>query len=145
MSDEGITASEFLQILAMTTPHPETEAASSLAAPSGSAVPAITEANKRWIDEAWEKYKAWKPEWTQTPPTHQGEYWHWNGDEDAAPMPMFVMWSGTSGKCFVSAGQLGITEAIDCDKYGGWWMMLITPQLPNADFCRTDQPKTKTP
>ena len=69
--------------------------------------------------------------WTKTPPTIQGEYWHWNGDEDSAPLPMFVLWSGTSGKCFVSRGQLGIENAVDCDEYGGWWMPLYAPPLPN--------------
>lgn len=71
------------------------------------------------------------PAWTQTPPALQGEYWHWNGDEDSAPLPMFVLWSGTSGKCFVSRGQLGIEHAIDCDEYGGWWLPLYAPPLPN--------------
>ena len=72
------------------------------------------------------------PTWTQNPPTEQGEYWHWNGDEDCAPLPMFVLWSGHSGKCFVSRGQLGIEHAIDCDQYGGWWMPLYAPPLPNT-------------
>lgn len=62
--------------------------------------------------------------WTKEPPTKQGEYWHWNGDLDCAPLPYFVMRSGTTNKCFVSCGQLGITRAIDCDEYGGWWCPL---------------------
>lgn len=70
--------------------------------------------------------------WTQNPPTEQGTYWHWNGDEDCAPLPMFVLWSGHTGKCFVSMGQLGIEHAIDCDQYGGWWMPLYAPPLPNV-------------
>ena len=69
--------------------------------------------------------------WTQTPPAEQGTYWHWNGDEDCAPLPIFVLWSGFSGKCFVSCGQLGFKDAIDCDKYGGWWLPLYAPPLPN--------------
>ena len=68
--------------------------------------------------------------WTESPPAEGGTYWHWNGDIDCAPLPMFVMWSGFSGKCFVSMGQLGITEAVNCDEYGGWWMPLETPALP---------------
>lgn len=71
-------------------------------------------------------------EWTQTPPTLQGEYWHWNGDQDSAPLPMFVLWSGHTKKCFVSMGQLGITQAVDCDEYGGWWMPLYAPPLLRA-------------
>lgn len=68
--------------------------------------------------------------WTQIPPTTQGTYWHWSGDKDSAPLPMFVLWSGTSGKCFVSRGQLGIEHAIDCDQYGGWWKPLLHPAVP---------------
>jgi len=68
--------------------------------------------------------------WTQTPPTEQGTYWHWNGDEDCAPVPMFVLWSGTESKCFVSAGQLGIKHAVMCEDYGGWWLKNQTPNIP---------------
>jgi hypothetical protein len=71
-------------------------------------------------------------EWSKEPPTEQGEYWHWNGDEDCAPFPMFVLFSGFSGKCFVSRGQLGIERAIDCDQYGGWWMRVIAPAVPKT-------------
>lgn len=70
--------------------------------------------------------------WTQTPPTEQGTYWHWNGDNDCAPLPMFVLWSGSDNKCFVSQGQLGISHAIMCEDYGGWWMPLFEPELPTA-------------
>lgn len=69
--------------------------------------------------------------WTQVPPVKSGTYWHWNGDDDCAPVPMFVGWSGPSGPCFVQCGQLGIREAIDCDEYGGWWMPLPNPLTPN--------------
>jgi hypothetical protein len=69
--------------------------------------------------------------WVKTTPTVQGWYWHWNGDEDSAPSPLSVLWSGTSGKCFVSMGQAGISEAVDCDVYGGWWLELKVPETPN--------------
>lgn len=68
--------------------------------------------------------------WTQSPPTEQGTYWHWNGDTDCAPYPTFVLFSGFSGTCFVCKGQLGLERAIDCDKYGGWWMKLDDPKVP---------------
>jgi len=69
-------------------------------------------------------------DWTKTPPTEQGEYWHWNGDNDCSPLPMFVLFSGSTGKCFVSSGQLGLTQAIDCEEYGGWWLRMIPPSVP---------------
>ncbi len=68
--------------------------------------------------------------WSNEPPTKQQWYWHWNGDEDSAPLPMSVLDSGTSRKCFVSRGQLGITEAIDCDVFGGWWIPMQPPHIP---------------
>ena len=68
--------------------------------------------------------------WTQQPPTEQGWYWNWNGDADCAPLPHSVMWGGLSGKCFVSRGQLGLTVAVDCDKYGGWWAPCEAPPIP---------------
>ena len=70
--------------------------------------------------------------WTETPPKEQGTYWHWNGDRDSAPVPIFVLYSGFSGKCFVTKGQLGMDHATDCDQYGGWWMPLADPELPGA-------------
>lgn len=61
------------------------------------------------------------PRWTADVPVEQGWYWHWNGDVDCAPLPTSVLHSGTTGKCFVTQGQLGLTSPIDCDQYGGFW------------------------
>jgi ribosomal protein L37AE/L43A len=72
-------------------------------------------------------------DWTQDPPSECGNYWHWSGDPDSAPTPIFVLWSGTSRKCFVTAGQLGLPEAIDCDEFGGWWKRLTAPGTPYVD------------
>ncbi len=77
--------------------------------------------------------------WTESPPTENGEYWHWNGCQSCAPLPMFVLGSGSaSGKCFVSQGQLGLTQAIDCDKYGGWWLKMQTPAIPDIEQCHCE-------
>ncbi|WP_266233688.1 hypothetical protein [Paraburkholderia sp. CNPSo 3076] len=67
--------------------------------------------------------------WSKEPPSKQGLYWHWSGDLDARPIPLSVVWSGFSGKCFVSIGQYGITQAIDCDEYGGYWQPAIEPAM----------------
>lgn len=72
------------------------------------------------------------PQWSKEPPKAQGVYWHWSGDLDASPIPLSVLWSGSSNKCFVSAGQYGITEAIDCDQYGGYWQVAIEPALDES-------------
>jgi hypothetical protein len=68
--------------------------------------------------------------WTPLPPATGGLYWHWNGDEGCTPNPVFVSWSGTTGNCFVQGGQLGMERAMDCDKFGGWWIRLKAPALP---------------
>jgi hypothetical protein len=66
--------------------------------------------------------------WSKDVPTEQGEYWHWDGDVDSRPLPLFVLKSGADNKCFVARGQLGIKEVIDCDKFGGYWSKL--PEYP---------------
>ena len=71
-----------------------------------------------------------RPDWTQEPPTEIGLYWHWHGDPDASPVPLNIGFSGTSGKHFVMMGQYGLTRAIDCDEYGGWWLRLHEPPVP---------------
>lgn len=73
--------------------------------------------------------------WTKEPPTESGEYWHWTGCPNSGPLPMFVSRSGSTGKCFVTRGQLGLTEAIDCDEYGGWWLAMKSPALPESEPC----------
>ncbi|WP_321946607.1 hypothetical protein [Paraburkholderia sp. J10-1] len=90
----------------------------------------------------WIRLNAWQKEvvskrddsapqakWSNGPPTKQGIYWHWTGDLDAKPIPLSVLWSGHSGKCFVSIGQYGITQAIDCDEYSGYWQPAVEPAM----------------
>lgn len=69
-------------------------------------------------------------DWSKKPPTEQGDYWHWTGDVDHAPIIYHVMWSGSANKCFLSIGQYDIKEAIWCDKYGGWWKLIQQPAHP---------------
>ena len=45
-------------------------------------------------------------------------------------MPTSVLYSGTAQKCFVSIGQLGLTEAVFCEKYGGFWQPMTIPAIP---------------
>jgi hypothetical protein len=73
-----------------------------------------------------------EPTWSEQPPMRSGTYWHWNGDSDSSPVPIFVMYSGTSGKCFVSRGQLGLSDAINCDEFGGWWQEFPDPEKPSV-------------
>lgn len=68
--------------------------------------------------------------WTMTPPVEQGEYWHWNGDPDSAPSVIHVLYSGTARKGFVPMNHSHTGHAIMCDEYGGYWLRLSTPELP---------------
>jgi hypothetical protein len=70
-------------------------------------------------------------EWVREP-TEQADYWHWDGDEDHAPMIYHVLWSGSANKCFVSQGQYDIDEAIWCENFGGWWLKIEQPSVRAA-------------
>lgn len=70
--------------------------------------------------------------WTRDAPRRQDTYWHWNGDEDCAPLPYHVAYMGHSGKFAVMAGQYGRTHAENCEDMGGWWMLLPTPSTQGA-------------
>lgn len=94
------------------------------------------EARSRRARELLDRIRSAQPEqagagdevrFTKNVPVEQGWYWHWNGDEDCRPLPTSVLWSGTTQSCFVSTGQLGLSRAIDCDKYGGYWLKLTEP------------------
>jgi hypothetical protein len=69
-------------------------------------------------------------EWSEKPPTEQAWYWHWNGDPDAAPFVMSVLYSGSAKKCFVSRACTSSGMAEMCDEYGGYWMRMIEPATP---------------
>jgi len=70
--------------------------------------------------------------WTKTPPSDQGEYWHWNGDPDSAPTVFSILYSGTAKKCFVPMNQSYTGQAIMCDLYGGYWLRIECPELPRG-------------
>lgn len=73
------------------------------------------------------------PRWSAQPPKEQGWYWHWNGDADSPPIPTSVLYSGFRDACFVSAGQLGLAEAVFCAEYGGLWLPLVEPKVLGPD------------
>lgn len=69
------------------------------------------------------------PGWASAPPTKSGWYWHWNGDKDSEPLPTSVLRSATNSECFVSEGQLGLTQAVTCREYGGYWIPITAPSI----------------
>jgi hypothetical protein len=71
-------------------------------------------------------------EWTMEPPNQSGTYWHWSGDYDDAPFPLFIGMS--AGNSFVQWKQGGIEEPVDCNKFGGWWLELHDPTLPSREI-----------
>ncbi len=77
-----------------------------------------------------------EPEFTRDLPTEQDWYWHWNGDPDCGALPTSVMMSGHGADAvpFVSHGQLGLTEAINCSEYGGWWCRMTAPKNPSEKY-----------
>jgi hypothetical protein len=81
--------------------------------------------------------------WTAQPPESQGYFWHWNGVHGDSPMPTYVMFSGTDESYFVTAGQLGLTRAIDVSEYGGLWLIdgIETPDTSTAEIRCADEEK----
>lgn len=72
-------------------------------------------------------------EWTQAHPETQDLYWLWMGDEDQEPFPVSIMYSGTSGKCFVAMGQWGWNRHQEFEELeGAWWMLCVPPEPPKS-------------
>lgn len=70
--------------------------------------------------------------WTQDHPKESGLYWLWQGDEEQSPFPVTVMYSGTSGKCFVATGHCGWTRHQEFEELeGAWWMPCVEPKHPS--------------
>lgn len=92
------------------------------------------EQDERALARAWlaEHPAGSPPDWTREPPAVGGLYWNWNGDEDCSPVPLNVSGGGHGGKAFVKMGQYGLTHAIDCDDFGGWWRPCPYPPLPSG-------------
>jgi hypothetical protein len=80
----------------------------------------------------------WKPElmqyaWQKELPSESGLWWWWNGDEDAAPIPVTIMYSGCGDNYFAPEGQYGWTRFQAVEEMGGWWKRLPEPLLPKED------------
>lgn len=68
--------------------------------------------------------------WTREPPTEQGPYWYWNGDQTFEPVMLWVMLSGTSGKCFIPETTDPLTRNVDDPAWAGWWKRANVPATP---------------
>jgi len=66
-------------------------------------------------------------QWTKEPPNDQGLYWWWNEDEDSAPIPVTIFYSGTDGSYFAPEGQWGWTRFQPVTEMGGVWIRLHEP------------------
>lgn len=81
--------------------------------------------------------------WTDRLPDEQCDYWHWNGDEDSAPIHVSVFYSGGSESYFLPAGQYGWTEPQDCKSLGGYWMKDETPNSPSRETVEAIRTQSK--
>lgn len=68
--------------------------------------------------------------WSQNPPNEQADWWWWNGDEDAMPILVSVMSSGTNGEYFAATGQHGWNRAQWVKDMEGHWMKAVIPEPP---------------
>lgn len=77
---------------------------------------------------------AGKVAWVLPEKVDRQGWWHWwNGDLDAAPVPVSVLHSGGDGSYFASAGQLGWTAPQKVLDMGGWWAWIETPPIPKVE------------
>lgn len=68
--------------------------------------------------------------WSKSIPSEGGLYWHWNEDEDCAPVPYNINRGLTDGKTFATPGQYGMISFVNCEDMGGWWMPCQIPAPP---------------
>lgn len=70
--------------------------------------------------------------WSKSLPAVQGLWWWWNEDEDSLPIPVSIMYSGTSDSYFASEGQWGWTRFQNVEDMGGFWMRCYEPLSPTT-------------
>lgn len=94
------------------------------------------ESNEIGIYQAWNRREGILPAsgeaqaWSKSLPNESGLWWWWNEDEDSMPLPVTIMYSGTSDSYFASEGQWGWTRFQNVEEMGGWWMKCIEPERP---------------
>jgi hypothetical protein len=76
------------------------------------------------------KALAANPKFTADLPSEEHLWWWWNGDEDAAPVHVEIMYSGSNGEHFASLGQHGWTVAQWVKDMGGMWAKATVPATP---------------
>jgi hypothetical protein len=67
--------------------------------------------------------------WARELPREAGYYWHWNGDEDCAPLIWSIGIFGADERPQAYGGQYGRICTTDCAEMGGWWLA-IADQMP---------------
>jgi len=60
-----------------------------------------------------------------------GWYWWWDGDMEAAPVPVHLAYAITDCMHFATAGQLGWTRSQLVSTMGGWWCPMTPPAVFN--------------
>ncbi len=72
-------------------------------------------------------------QWSRELPDQDGWWWHWDED-DSLPVPMSIK-HDCDDVFFSTAGQLGMSRAINCRTHGGVWMRLHVPSVEVAALC----------
>ena len=71
--------------------------------------------------------------WRKEPPNEQCLWWWWDGDEDSAPCPVSIMYSGTNNNYFAAMDQHGWNESQDLEDMGGLWCKVREPEVPTRE------------
>lgn len=65
--------------------------------------------------------------WTQSLPDRPGNYWNWGGQPGVEADLVHVRRDTLAGCFSVCEGQLGLTKAVTCAQWGGWWAPVQKP------------------
>lgn len=68
-----------------------------------------------------------KHNWSRSLPIRPGHYWNWGGQPGVEADLVLVRRDPVLGCFSVSEGQLGLSKAVTCAQWGGWWAPVQKP------------------
>lgn len=72
--------------------------------------------------------------WSDMPPTQEGFFWWWDGDEDHSPAFTDVFRNGLNIDDELICEHPGVGEDLSVVDMHGWWMELSAPVPPIDDY-----------
>jgi hypothetical protein len=78
--------------------------------------------------------------WTRSLPERPGNYWNWGGQPGVEADLVQVRRDTVEGCFSVSEGQLGLTKAVTCAQWGGWWALVQKPDAYSEIAAANPQP-----